>query len=90
MRARTKSGISKNLNVVHFSPEVFTITNVRNFAPQPRPNEYYLMDAGGNVLQSGVVPKVYYGSDLLFVPVGSVNVSINPRTVAQANHLNRL
>jgi hypothetical protein len=64
MRARTKSGISKNLNVVHFSPEVFTITNVRNFAPQPRPNEYYIMDATGNVVQSGVVPKVFYGSDL--------------------------
>ena len=90
MRARTKSGISKNLNVIHFSPEVFTITNVRNFAPQPRPNEYYINDPGGNVVRSGVVPKVFYGSDLLFVPPGSTNVSINPGTVARANQLNRL
>ena len=90
MRARTKSGISKNLNVIHFSPEVFTITNVRNFAPTPRPNEYYLMDAAGNNIMSGVVPKVFFGSDLQFVPPGSTNVSINPRTVARANQLNRL
>ena len=90
MRARTKSGISKNLNAIHFSPEVFTITNVRNFAPQPRPNEYYINDPAGNVVRSGVVPKVFYGSDLLFVPPGSVNVSIAPATVARANHLNRL
>ena len=31
MRARTKSRISLNLNVIHFSPEVF-MSNVRNFA----------------------------------------------------------
>ena len=90
MRARTKSGISKNLNAIHFSPEVFTITNVRNFAPQPRPNEYYINDPAGNVVRSGVVPKVFYGSDLLFVPPGSTNVSIIPGTVARANQLNRL
>jgi hypothetical protein len=90
MRARTKSGISKNLNVIHFSPEVFTITNVRNFPGQPRPPEYYVNDPAGNVIRSGVVPKVFYGSDLLFVPPGSTNVSIAPATVARANHLNRL
>jgi hypothetical protein len=89
MRARTKSRISVNLNVIHFSPEVFTVSNVRNFAG-PRPPEYYIDDAAGNTLMSGVVPKVFYGSDLLFVPPGSVNVSINPATVARANQLNRL
>jgi hypothetical protein len=90
MRARTKSGISKNLNVIQFSPEVFTVTNVRNFPGQPRPPEYYVNDPAGNVIRSGVVPKVFFGSDLQFVPPGSVNVSIFPATVARANQLNRL
>jgi tRNA uridine 5-carboxymethylaminomethyl modification enzyme len=53
-------------------------------------NEYYINDPGGNVVRSGVVPKVFYGSDLQFVPPGSTNVSINPGTVARANQLNRL
>ena len=90
MRARTKSRISVNLNVIHFSPEIYTVRSVRNFPGQPRPPEYYINDSAGSTIFSGVVPKVFYGSDLLFVPPGSVNVSINPRTVARANQLNRL
>jgi hypothetical protein len=90
MRERSKSGISKNLNVIHFSPEIYTVTNVRNFVGQPRPPEYYLMDAGGNTLMSGVAPRIFFGSDLQIVPPGSANVSINPRTIARANQLNRL
>jgi transposase InsO family protein len=89
MRERTKSHMSINLNAVRYSPEIYSVTNIRTFHG-PRPPEYYLRDAGLNLVMSGVTPKVFYGSDLLFVPPGSVNVSMNPATVDRANHLNRL
>ena len=89
MRERTKKQMSINLNAVRFSPEIYYVNNVRTFHG-PRPPEYYLRDAGHNVIMAGVTAKVFYGSDLLFVPPGSVNVSMNPATVARANHLNRL
>jgi len=89
MRERTKSKMSLNLNAIHFTPEVYTVYRVRDFEG-PRPPEYYIRDAGNNIVRSGVVPKVFYGSDLLFVPPGSVAVSINPATVDRAQQINRL
>jgi hypothetical protein len=48
------------------------------------------MDALGNQLMSGATPKVFFGSDLIFVPPLAVNVSLNPATTAHANQMNRL
>ena len=89
MRERVKKQISVNLTSVHYTPEVYTVTRVRNFTGL-RPPEYYLMDALGNQLMSGATPKVFFGSDLLFVPPLAVNVSLNPATTAHANQMNRL
>ena len=89
MRERVKKQISVNLTSVHYTPEVYTVTRVRNFAGL-RPPEYYLMDALGNQLMSGATPKVFFGSDLIFVPPLAVNVSLNPATTARANQMNRL
>jgi len=75
---------------VHYTPEVYSVTNVRNFAGI-RPPEYYVMDNAGNQLMSGVVPKRFFGSELLFVPpVAILNVSLNPANTARANAINRL
>jgi len=89
MRERVKKQISVNLSSVHYTPEVYTVTTVRNFAGN-RPPEYYLMDALGNQLMSGATPKVFFGSDLLFVPPLAVNVSLNPANTTRANQMNRL
>jgi transposase InsO family protein len=89
MRERNKKQVSKNLSSVHYTPEVYSVTNVRNF-PGLRPPEYYVMDNLGNQLMSGATPKVFFGSELLFVPPLAVNVSLNPANTARANQMNRL
>ena len=89
MRERRKSEFGLNLNAIHFTPEVYTVTHVRNF-PGIRPPEYNVADPAGNVIQSGATPKRFFGSDLLFVPPVNVNPSINPATTQRANRLNRL
>jgi len=83
MRERVKKQISVNLSSVHYTPEVYTVTRVQNFAGL-RPPENYLMDALGTQLMSGAVPKVFFGSDLLFVPPLAVSVSLNPATTVRA------
>jgi len=89
MRERNKKQISKNLSSVHYTPEVYSVTNVRNF-PGLRPPEYYVMDSLGNQLMSGATPKVFFGSELLFVPPLAVNVSLIPANTVRANAINRL
>ena len=88
MRERRKSEFGLNLNAIRFTPEVYTVTNVRNFLGI-RPPEYNIADAG-DVIQSGAVPKRFFGSDLLHVPPVNVNPSIHPATTQRANTLNRL
>jgi hypothetical protein len=89
MRERRKSEFGLNLNAIHFTPEVYTVTNVRNF-PGIRPPEYNVADPAGNVIQSGATPKRFFGSDLLHVPAVNVNPSIHPASTQRANTLNRL
>jgi hypothetical protein len=89
MRERRKSEFGLNLNAIRFTPEVYTVTNVRNFLGI-RPPEYNIADATGDVIQSGAVPKRFFGSDLLHAPPVHVNPSIHPATTQRANTLNRL
>jgi len=88
-RERRKSEFGLNLNAIHWTPEIYTVTHVRN-PPGIRPPEYNVSDQAGNILQSGATPKTFYGSDLLFVPPVNVNPSINPTTTQRANRINRL
>ena len=88
-RERRKSEFGLNLNAIHWTPEIYTVTHVRQPAGI-RPPEYNVSDNAGNILQSGATPRTFFGSDLLFVPPVNVQTTVNPRTIQRANRINRL
>ena len=88
-RERRKSEFGLNLNAIHWTPEIFSVTHVRQPAGI-RPPEYNVSDNAGNILQSGATPRTFFGSDLLFVPPVNVQTSLHPATTQRANRINRL
>ena len=91
MRRHRENGMEWNKTAVHYTPEIYQVQRV--IQPQaniPRRVEYILSNMAGNVLMSGVVPKRFFGNDLIRVPPQNVPTNILPQTVARALFLNRL
>jgi hypothetical protein len=79
-----------NKVAVHYSPQIYQIINAfhhpANFI---RRDEYTLMDMNNNIVMSGIVPKRFFGNDLILVPPNHVPTTINPQTTQRALQLNR-
>jgi hypothetical protein len=90
MRRHRENGIEWNKTAVHYSPQIYNVQQViQPNANIPRRVEYILADMAGNVLMSGIVPKRFFGNDLVHVPNPNVPTTINPPTVARSLVLNR-
>ena len=91
MRAAKENKIGYNKVGIHFSPIICHVVNV---VPPPanftRRTGYNIADAAGHVIMAGVVPKMFFSSEMMPVPVPWVQTHINPLTVARCVYLNRL
>ena len=91
MRMAKENHIGFNKVGIHFSP---IICNVVNVVPPPanftRRTAYNIADAAGNVIMSGPVPKMFFPSEMMPVPVPFVQTGIHPKKVARSVYLNRL
>jgi hypothetical protein len=91
MRNAREYNIGWNKVAVHYTPEIYTVTNVIPARVNPpRREEYEVSDAAGNILMSGALPKRFAGNDLILVPNPNIATSINPQTINRAVFLNRL
>ena len=91
MRRAKESGIHFNTIGTHFSPIICHVVAV---VPPPANNTrrtgYHIADAANNVIMSGPVPKMFFSSEMMPVPVPFVQTGIHPKTVARSVYLNRL
>lgn len=91
MRKAKKQKQEWNKIAIHYTPQIYTV--IRAYHHQPnfiRRDEYVLSDLNGNVLMDGATQKRFFGSELIKVPINSVETNINPGTVQRAIQLNRL
>jgi len=74
--------------IVTYTPEIYTVSAVRPQAPNGRirNTQYELTNVAGQLLQSGGNPKLFFGSELILIPVGDTPASV-PNAL-QANALN--
>ena len=90
MRQVRERSLGWNKTAVHYTPQIYQIVNaIHHPANFVRRDEYTLMDTNGNILMSGIVPKRFFGNDLILVPVGHIQTHINPLTTQRALQINR-
>jgi hypothetical protein len=91
MRRAKESGIHFNTQGIHYSPIICHVVAV---IPPPanltRRQGYHIADAAGNVIMAGILPKMFFASEMTEVGLPWVQTHINPATVARVHYLNRL
>jgi hypothetical protein len=91
MREVRERNLGWNKVAIHYTPQVYQVINAIHHPPNfVRRDEYMLSDMNGNVIMSGVVPKRFFGNDLVKVPINHIQTHINPQTIQRAIQLNRL
>jgi len=98
-RKAKESGIGWSYVAIHYTPEVFRIAIAHHYNKlnSPKRDTYYLRTLDGKSVmssKSAAVPMVFYGNDLIRVPIDRKATHIKPSTgdssIRQANFLNRL
>ena len=91
LRQIRETGLGWNKVAVHYTPEVYQVVQAFHFPPNaPRNDEYILSNFAGQILMAGVVPKRFFGNELIRVPLNHINTHILPPTIQRAMLMNRI